>query len=274
MSARKYEIGPGLTPELLERRRLYSAAAGSLVLPRVWDAWVSSSEWTPEFMQKIDEDYGGADARYGWPVPMPFAWVNVDRVTVRFTRSVAVAPDDLIIHGVNAPRTVAESVEYEYDMRLGLDIVTWTLPRPIAADKFILEVDGDRGGVHARYYDDIWLDGDNDSEPGGDYLQRMNILPANSNGGPFVDSGDLRTVRAAISTSITHPGEGNGSYTIDRDVNGDGRINSVDLSEVRKRYLTRLPFGEPTVSAAGASTSAGRLRPVTRSLFSSELILV
>jgi hypothetical protein len=169
---------------------------------------------------------------------------------------------------VNAPRTTASAVESEYD--LGFHIVTWTLPNPIEADKYILEVDGDPGGVHARDLDDIWLDGDNDYEPGGDYLRRMDILPGNSNGGRYIDSRDYVAVREAMNTSITNIGVGNGSYTIHSDLNGDGRINSVDLAEVRKRYLTRLPFGEPT---AAASASPSRLRPFTRSLFSSEPIL-
>jgi hypothetical protein len=273
MSVRKYEIGPGLTPELLERRCLCSAAAGSLVLPRVWDVWASSSQWTPEFRQQIAIDYGGADARYGWPLAGGFTWVNVDRVTVRFSRPVEVAPDDLVLHGVNSPRTTPVSVEYEYDARLGLAIATWALDRPIWADKFILEVDADPGGVHARDFEDIWLDGDNDSEPGGDFLRRFNVIPANTSAGAYVGADDFAWVRQALNTSIARRGVGNGSYTMTRDLNGDGRINSVDLSEVRKRYLSRLPFGEPTVSAAGAGASASRLRPVTRSLFNSEPIL-
>ena len=181
-------------------------------------------------------------------------------------------PDDLRLRGVSVPtyptpvsvETVLERDPPEYR-------ATWILPGPIPADRLILEIDGGADGVKTTAGTLLDGDGDGEVEQTDDFSIRFDVFPCNANGGSHIDSGDLRTVRAGLNTSVTHRGVGNGSYTIHRDVNGDGRINAVDVAEVRRRYLTRMPFTEPT--AAATASIPLRPRPVTRGLFSASPVL-
>jgi len=66
---------------------------------------------------------------------------------------------------------------------------------------------------------------------------------------------------------------GNQSYTLDRDVNGDGVINVIDLAEVRRRLFTRLPYSQPPLAAAAPAASPRRTRPASRELFGSTPVL-
>ena len=66
---------------------------------------------------------------------------------------------------------------------------------------------------------------------------------------------------------------GNQSYTLDRDVNGDGVINVIDLAEVRRRLFTRLPYSQPPLAAAAPAASPLRTRPASRELFGSTPVL-
>jgi hypothetical protein len=158
----------------------------------------------------------------------------------------------------------------------GSAAATWTLPRPIAVDRLVLEVasgpDGVIGGGGSQ------LDGNGDEIQGDDYRLRFAVFPANvSNGAPYVDNDDINWVRGGLNTSLSQRGVGNGSYTIDRDTNGDGRVNVVDVMEVRRRYFSRWPNSEPPLvlaaSASAAPGPAGRVRNVTRRLFSAAPVL-
>ena len=82
-------------------------------------------------------------------------------------------------------------------------------------------------------------------------------------------------MRRGLGSDLTRIGiEG---YTIDRDTNGDGRVNVVDVMEVRRRFLTTWPNSEPALvasaSASAAPEPAGRARPITRSVFAAAPIL-
>lgn len=105
---------------------------------------------------------------------------------------------------------------------------------------------------------------------GDDYRLRFAVFPADSyNGAPYVDNDDINDIRSALHTSLSDRGVGNGSYTIDRDTNGDGRVNVVDVMEVRRRYFTRWPNSEPPLTVSVTDSAAlSRARPVTRTLFS------
>ena len=135
-----------------------------------------------------------------------------------------------------------------------------------------LELDGGPDGIRLRQLG-VPIDGDGDGVAGGDFRLRMNVLPGNADGDRRVIGFDVDAVRMSLSTRVSSPG-GPAGYDIWSDVNGDGRINIIDLVHVRSRQGDRLPliFVEPAAAEARPTTLL-RPRPVTRGLFSSEPIL-
>src|SRR5207237_252317 len=75
--------------------------------PRVVDAYVRGSSWTPSFLKNLAAQRLGADPA-GFRVSGPTAavielpWTNVDQVVIRFDQPVNVDAADLVIHGARA----------------------------------------------------------------------------------------------------------------------------------------------------------------------------
>jgi hypothetical protein len=252
---------------------LSAVAAQTSPPPSVWAVYVSGSQWTQSFKDHVAATYPTSSATYGVGGPssphQPWGtlpWVNIDRISATFTANMRVEADDLRVLGVNVAETAAASVAYD----AADATATWTLDRPLRADRIIVELDGGPDGIKHAITGGP-LDGDADGVWGGDFRLRINVLPGGSS--VVVDHYDFAYIRRKLMTSPSKPGVGAGSYSIFADLNGDGGINVIDLMEVRARQGDRLPFGQPTAASSAIPTSPLRTRPVARSLFSSTPVL-
>lgn len=261
----------GAVVETFEPRFLFSGGLS----PQLSDAPVSVDElfasgtaWSTQFKQHLQDRYEGSAANgysvTGAPYPVQLPWINVNQVSLEFSRPVRAGPEDLSVRGVWGEYPVAG---YRFDD--STRVATWTLARPLDADRLIvrLNVDGP-GGVT----DTVGrpLDGDGDNRPGGDFLYRMNVLPGDAAQDSRVNGFDELAVRRLLGRSPGDGVTGGRSYYPFSDLDGNGRINAIDLLHVRRRLYTRLPDEQP----AAAPMTATPVLSITASLFGTEPILL
>ena len=250
--------------------RTFTVVADSAA-PAVAGVWVGSSRWSGAFRGAL-EAAGMGPAQFGYAVVggagqlAPLPWVAIDRVVVRFSEAVVVSADDLVVGGVSVADYYGIS-RFTYDP--ATFTATWTLTRPVSADKLLFRVDGGTGGV--RDLAGNPLDGDwpnsaapgiagqfpsGNGTPGGDFILRLNVVPGDVTRDGRVDAVDLLRLRTRAGTSVGNPGGGAGAYGVLYDINGDGRNNVVDAALLRASIGRNLPVPEPT--APPRAVAAGR----------------
>ena len=232
--------------------------------PAVTGVYLSGTSWSAPFKGLLEARQLGS-AAYGYAVPdgadqldvLP--WDNLDWVAVTFNRDVLVARDDLSVRGTSGGEYVVAALAYDRLSRTAL----WLLERPLGADKVLIELDGDAAGVKARdgvtRLDGEWVNGGDsfpsgDDVSGGDFRFRVNVLPGDANRSGRVDAADVVQVRARQHVPTVAGGRSRSGYTIFHDVNGDARINALDVARVRRANGSALPPAEPAgVNASVAS---------------------
>jgi len=245
--------------------------------------YVGSSAWTDIFKAYLAEQ-GLGSARYGFAITAAdqlneLPWSNLDQFTVVFNRPAVVQQDDLVVRGANVAQYLVTAFTYNGPE----NTATWTLDRAVRNDRLLLDLDGDSpGAVHdwaggtAEPLDGEWAAGGTDTFPsgdgtaGGDFRFRVNVLPGDvDRSGGRVNSVDLLQVRRrqGASTASAPGASSSRGYSVFCDVNGNGAVSPVDMALVRSRLQTRLPAGEPTVPTSPATAS------ITRDLFSVRAIL-
>ena len=227
---------------------------GNSPAPRVTDVYVRGSAWTPAFRTALAAVSLG-DASAGYKVPFGGAaqlatvpWTNINQVVVRFDREVEVDAADVAVRGVRR-NYIAGAVAPLAGMS---NAFVFTLDAPLGADKLLLDVNGDAGGVTAAA-GGLPLDGDGDNTPGGDFRFRFNALPGDIDRSGSVLANDFSAVKQNFFATPSSP-----LYSVAQDVNGSGAILADDFSEVKRRFFHTLPPGEPPVAA-----TALRIRPAT-----------
>ena len=235
--------------------------------PAVTEVFVSGSTWTSGYRSYLQRE-GFGDATYGYGI-LPgqqtdeLPWVNLDRISIRFSDAVNVAADDLSVWGINVPNYVtARGFAFAYDT--ATSTASWTLLNGafFDTDKILLDLDADPGtGVTDT--SGVPLDGEwtnpaaagststtdtfpsGDSNPGGDFRFRLNVLPGDVNRSGGILGNDVTFVRNAQGFA-----PGTGLYdTPYLDVNGSGGILGNDVTFVRNRQGFTLPAGEPAPPA-------------------------
>ena len=229
--------------------------------PRVTEVLVDGSAWREAFRARL-ESLGLGSARFGFAIPAGSAqlttlpWSSVDRITLRFDSDVSVDRDDLLVRGVNIPTYAFADFSYDPASRTA----TWTLAQPLGRDKVLLDLDGDAGGAAGApggasgaggLLDGEWSNGSatfpsGNGSAGGDFEFRLNTLPGDADRNGRVDALDLYQVRQRLLTSTSAAGAGTYRYGVFHDVNADGRIDSLDLLAVRRGQFQSLPSGEPS----------------------------
>jgi hypothetical protein len=261
--------------------------------PSVTQVFVSSTVWQPAFYDFLDASgLGESNLQTGYRILATeqtdeLPWVNLNRLSIRFSEDVVVAQDDLVVHGVNVASYGIAGFGYD----AATFTATWTLTTAgVANDKLLLELDADTGtGVMdaaGNRLDGEWtnpvapaVSGDTfpsgDGAAGGDFLFRLNVLPGdvNRSGGSVLGS-DVTLVRNAQNST---PGGAGSLYTIFKDVNGSGSILGSDVTLVRNRQGLSLPAGEPSVPPAivvqqqqQRSWSTSAVTPVATMLLTSD----
>jgi hypothetical protein len=113
-----------------------------------------------------------------------------------------------------------------------------------------------------------------DGAAGGDFRFRLNALAADVNRDGRVNTFDWLELRRRYGRSTASPGPAGStlSYTAFHDVNGDGVLNAQDLVMVRRNLLRSLPAGQPAAPAA-PPPAAPALQTATEDLFSTTPVL-
>ncbi len=230
--------------------------------PKVTDVLVSGSTWTDSFLHAVDPI--GA---LGYSIPVgsgaqleTLPWVNIDRISARFSEDVTIGSDNLSLRGVNIPAYGFSSFGYDSASRLA----TWTLDlatQPggvvgIGADKLVIDLADAVHDAAGNALDGEWDNpGDvldpagvsypsGDGHPGGDFLFRFNVLPGNTDRG-LVTAGvldnDVVATRHAQFQLV-----GDEGYSAFLDVDASGSIFGNDVILVRNRLFTDLPSGQPS----------------------------
>lgn len=253
---------------------------GVATLPRVVDVLVSNESangWTPEFLAELERLNFGVDG-YSIPVGsntqfLPVPWDNVTTVKMRFNEDVIVDQDDLAITGVNVESYDITGFQYDADTFTG----TWQLLGTVGNDKLLFDLNAD-GEDAVRNTAGVALDGDwedgfsvypsGDGEPGGDFLFRLNVLPADVDGNSRTNIFDTIQVRDKQFTSI-----GSLNYSVFHDLDGNGVINIFDTVAASNNQFRSLPIGEPApLPDNGAQITAVPKSAVAMGLAAGELL--
>jgi hypothetical protein len=217
---------------------------GGIALPRspatpVVEQVFASGRWSQAFRDSL-HTAGTGDAAFGCAVDpvgaiptLPFA--NVNQVSFRFNRNVAVRHEDLAVSGVTVANYPLTGFAYDPVSH----VATWTLGRNIGGDRVRLALSS--------------------AVTGAAVVVPLNVLPGDVNGDGRLNTTDLAQVRARLGTSAAGPG----AYNVFSDLNGDGRINATDLRDARAGQGRGLPAVPPSGSAL--TTALLRRRPRQRS---------
>jgi parallel beta-helix repeat protein len=246
---------------------------------RVAQVFLKSSKWTAQFLEHL-RDAGLGSATYGYAVPNDFLtnrddylhptlpWTNLDTASVAFTEPVTADREDLLLGGPNVPGHHREAFRYDAPVRVG----TWTLTPPIVKDRERLRVDASTSkpvtGADGRRLDGELRGGypSGDGVPGTDFVLPLNFLPGDADrAGERVTAADLAFVRARAGRVAGDTAAGGLPYSARADVNGDGRINVLDVNAVRARLGDGLPPVPASITSA-TSIATRRIRPARERL--------
>ena len=210
----------------------------------VADVFLGGSAWSAGFRSALgDAELGGsAGLRVDGGSASPLPWANLDRITANFTRTVSATDVTLRVRGTN----VAEYAVAGFSLAADGMSATWTLARPVGADRISVEIDtGDAVPPHSS---------------------TANVLPGDANrSGGAVNVADLLAVR-----------RGRTAYSPFRDLNGDGRINALDEVLARVNQRRQLPAGPATAAQSDEArplNATARRTPPRRDLFGVSPIL-
>jgi hypothetical protein len=235
--------------------------AGPGAPPAVGQVYLDSTKWTPAFRQALS-DRGLGGTGFGFTVPggagqlAPVPFGPVDRISVLFTEDVTVGPASLAaVRGANGASYLSAATPPGFSYDPNYFIATWTLARPITADRVHLVFDDSRqNGVYdfsGAALDGEWSDGadaypSGNGTAGGTFRFGFNVLQGDVNRNGRVDAQDFIEVRRRkYNPAFPNPAR----YSVFADVDGSGRIDLIDLVIVRNRLGRRLP----AATAAGTS---------------------
>jgi hypothetical protein len=218
--------------------------------PRVTAVYLSGPTWTQAYRNFLQAANLG-DSVYGYRMNpaggRDVSMMDPDRISVRFDHPVSA--DALDLTAASSVTTTTYPVSgYSYDP--ATKTATWTLARPVLAERLVITLNAAAGGVTNT--DGTPLDGEwpagaaprypsGNGTPGGNFQIGVNVLGGDSNGDGSVNALDVADVKARLNRSTTSPGTGNTAYSLFADVAPDTRINALDVAAVKQRLGRRLP---------------------------------
>ena len=206
--------------------------------PTVSAVFVAGDAWTAPFYKSLPSQDAGA-AQFGYLLSAPeqpevLPWVNLERVTIRFTRDAPVIEEDLLITGHVVPKYAVENFEYDNVSATA----TWTLGRPLRTDRVELRLNGEVVG-------------------------RLSVVPGDATRDGVVNALDVAQVRSRQGTASGTPGRGVQAHSVFHDIDGSGTINVLDYAAARARFGWALPASPRATPAAAPRTAP----PLRRQLF-------
>jgi hypothetical protein len=252
--------------ESLEPRVLLSAAgatpaADDTVAPTVRQVYVGGT-WPSAFVDFLRSQ--GLAEQDGFSVPGgshqldPMPWSTLNSVAIRFSEPVRVDWTDLSLRGANVPSYGV--VRFVYDT--ATCTAGWLLDRTIANDTIQITLAGDAtGGAGAvpdlagNPLDGEWADGLDDDpigdvSPGGDFRFRFNVLPGDATGDGRVNALDVAEVKQHLGGRVPDPGgTPDGVYSVFSDIDTSGRINALDIASLRRYRNLLLQTPNPAAAS-------------------------
>jgi uncharacterized delta-60 repeat protein len=211
--------------------------------PTVTGVFVSGAGWADEFKQYLS-DTGLGDAALGYrawdntdrpTLRSTLPWVNLNRLSVRFSGDAAVVREALSARGTNQSTYAFapghDGFEYDAVTHTG----TWTFAQALTKDRVVLALDVQ-------------------SLSGGPFQLRLDVLPGDVDDSGSVVASDFSDVKRRFFRRAGAPGPaGDTQYSPFSDVDGSAAILAADFSEVKKRFFDTLP---PAPADAGPAVSA------------------
>jgi hypothetical protein len=226
-----------------------SATPASNLGTHVSSVTLAGGRWSAAFLGYLSSAGLGADG-FGLPqdgsTPTPLPWSGLNQIRVHFDKDVPVTQGDLVVSGAGGASYPVTSFNYN----AGTHVASWTLGRSMVNDRLSIQLAGDPATR-------------------ADFNQGASNLQSDVDRNGVVNSFDLAEVRRRLLHSTAAPGTGTSAYSPFADINGDGRVDSMDLSRVLRDQQNALPAAASpaSVQSSGSTTSLRRDRPVTRTFF-------
>ncbi|MFG0288949.1 MAG: lamin tail domain-containing protein, partial [Rhodopirellula sp. JB044] len=222
--------------------------------PTITDVKVASSGWTSSFLGFVDPGESVGYSLIGGNQMRNLTWTGLDTIVVEFSEDVQQAGgadidlSNLTLAGLNVAdyeSSLGLATSYSNGGGTGPYQLTITLPSgTFAADKLLLTIDDAVQDAAGNALDGEWIDSisnaSGDSNPGGEFAFRMDILPGDTNDDDFLLNDDvLRVINAQFTFA------GGVAYDPFMDINGDGFSLNEDINSVIGVQFSFLPFGDP-----------------------------
>ena len=235
-------VTSGLHLEPLEHRQLLAVG------PQVTGVEVYSSAWSPAFLQYQKAATGGA---FGYRIAdgsaeqlRTLSWSSLDTITLKFSDSVNVASTDLVLRGTK----VAEHKIHSFSYDATSHSATWKFSESFVNDKYLIDLSSSITDQALRHLDGEWKDASDvfpsgNSDAGGDFLMRFNVLPGDADrNGAVLGANDIRDF-AILRSNFNSKMVGQAA-----DFTGNGRVDITDFGVLRLGFNSRLPNIEPSTA--------------------------
>jgi len=225
------------------------------VPPQVAEVLVDGSAWTGDYLTELQ---AAALGNGGYAIPAGSAqlqtlpWNDLDQIQIVFTEDVNVSQASLTLTGVNVPTYAISGFSYNPSTLTA----TWTLSSPIGIDRLHLNLASSgpaavtsTSGTPGTPLAGAWTDQSSafPSGSGGtasDFGFSFNVLPGDMNTDGVVNGLDLSQISSQWLAS------GN----LASDVTGDGVTNGLDISAAAGYWLQSLPASGGGGSGADSAT--------------------
>ena len=182
--------------------------------PQVAAVYLGGTRWGRSFLNGLQTG-GLGSFRFGYAVPAgarqldPLPWAGINQVSIQFvggeaTSDIVADAGDLKVWGAGGRQYAVAGFAWDFSTRTG----TWTLAEPVGADTLRLDLDGDGpdGVRNSRgLLDGEWPGGTGGAFPSGDggtFSFRVNVLPGDANGDGRVTSADLGEIKLRAGRGV------------------------------------------------------------------------
>ena len=147
-------------------------------------------------------------------------------------------------------------VDFDYDF--ASFTATWTLDRPITADRVLLDLSDDVSDLRGNALDGEWTDNasvypSGDAVAGGDFQFSISALAGEVNNDGVVD-------RADVAILATNFGAGSEATTAEGDLDGDGAVTVRDALLLKRNLGQSLPAAAQAAMSISSNQSPQRVR--------------
>ena len=259
--------GSGVVDSSFNQAAASDASTTFVVLPTAPDVnaiYVSGTAWQPSFLNYLASN-GIGDSQLGYRLmggPNQLAslpWVNVNVISVVFSRDVNINTADLALVGSSdlASPPALSTASFSYNS--ATFTAQWIYHSSLTNDKYLLDIPSAAvtSKASGQALDGEFVNGSGnllpsgDATAGGDFNFQFNILPGDVDQNGAVNALDGANVRLHFLQYANMAG-----YNPLFDTYGKGAITGIDLATVQNALFTALPNSDPTPPGQGGGGGA------------------